>query len=68
LKKVWILGGGIASVEAAISLRQEGFEVSLVSNRDFVFIRPISIWIPTRKKEFEDVCLSLDELANMHGF
>lgn len=68
MKKVWILGGGIAGVEAAISLRQEGFEVSLVSNRDFVFIPPISIWIPTREKEFEDVCLSLDELANVHGF
>lgn len=68
MKKVWILGGGIAGVEAAISLRQEGFEVSLVSNRDFVFIHPISIWIPTREKEFEDVCLSLEELARVHGF
>jgi len=68
LKKIWILGGGIAGIEAAISLRQNGFDVSIVSNRDFLFIHPISIWIPTREKEFEDVCLSLDELAAVHGF
>jgi sulfide:quinone oxidoreductase len=68
LKKVWILGGGIAGIEAAISLRQNGFNVSVVSNRDFLFIHPISIWIPTREKEFEDVCLALDELAAVHGF
>ncbi len=68
MKKIWILGGGIAGIEAAISLRQNGFDVSIVSNRDFLFIHPISIWIPTREKEFEDVCLSLDELAAVHGF
>lgn len=68
LKKICILGGGIAGIEAAISLRQDGFDVTVVSNRDFVFIHPISIWIPTREKEFEDVCLSLEELSLVHGF
>jgi len=68
LKKVWILGGGIAGIEAAISLRQEGFAVTIVSNRDFLFIHPISIWIPTREKEFDDVCLGLAELASIYGF
>ncbi len=62
------MGGGIAGIEAAISLRQEGFSVMIVSNRDFVFIHPISIWIPTGEKEFDDVCLKLDELAAVHGF
>jgi len=46
-KKVLILGGGIAGVEAAIQLRKKGFEVSLISNRDFLYVYPISIWIPT---------------------
>jgi sulfide:quinone oxidoreductase len=68
LKTIWILGGGIAGIEAAISLRQDGFDVVVVSNRDFMFIHPISIWIPTREKEFEDVCLSLEELSLVHGF
>jgi len=68
LKKVWILGGGIAGIEAAISLRQEGFSVTVVSSRDFLFVHPISIWIPTREKEFEDVCLKLSELSAVHGF
>ncbi|HOI83253.1 MAG TPA: FAD-dependent oxidoreductase, partial [Campylobacterales bacterium] len=68
MKKVWILGGGIAGIEAAISLRQEGFAVTVVSNRDFLFIHPISIWIPTGEKNFDDVCLPLSELAAAHGF
>lgn len=68
MKKVWILGGGIAGIEAAISLRQEGFAVTVVSNRDFLFIHPISIWIPTGEKNFDDVCLPLAELAAAHGF
>ncbi len=62
------MGGGIAGVEAAISLRQEGFSVTIVSNRDFLFIHPISIWIPTGEKSFDDVCLPLSELAAAHGF
>ncbi|MGE4399342.1 MAG: NAD(P)/FAD-dependent oxidoreductase [Campylobacterales bacterium] len=68
MKKVWILGGGIAGIEAAISLCQEGFSVTVVSNRDFLFIHPISIWIPTGEKSFDDVCLPLSELAVAHGF
>lgn len=68
MKKIWILGGGIAGIEAAISLRQDDFSVTVVSDRDFLFIRPISIWIPTHEKEFDEVTLPLSELAEVHGF
>lgn len=68
MKKIFILGGGIAGLEAAIALRQDGFNVTVVSERDFVFVHPISIWIPTGEKSFEDVCIPLDELAKVHKF
>lgn len=68
MKKIAILGGGIGGVEAAISLRNQGFSVTLVSNREYLFIYPMSIWIPTREKTFEDVSLPLSDLAKVHGF
>ncbi len=68
MKKVLVLGGGIAGVEACISLKKEGFDVSLVSNRDYLYIYPISIWIPLRKIKPEDVKLSLKELSEIHKF
>ena len=63
-----ILGGGFAGVEAAIYLRKKGFGVTLVSNRDYVFVYPVSIWIPVRKREFAEVCIQLDDLKRKHDF
>ena len=68
MKKVTVLGGGIAGVEAAIWLRKEGFKVDLVSPRPYLYIYPISIWVPVRKIEFSDVCIPLEELSKVHGF
>lgn len=68
MKKVTVLGGGIAGIEAAIHLRKKNFEVTLVSNRDFVYIYPISIWIPTGEKTLKDVSIPFTELAHQHGF
>ena len=65
---ILILGGGFAGVEAAIKLRQYNYRVTLISNRDFLFVYPISIWIPVRKKSFDDVKISLHELSQKHGF
>jgi len=56
-QKVVVLGGGIAGLEAAIDLRKAGFSVTLVSNRKYIYIYPISIWIPVHKIDFEDACL-----------
>jgi len=67
-KKILILGGGFAGVEAAIKMRKRKYEVTLVSDRAFFFIYPISIWVPTRKKKYEDVQLDLALLARKHGF
>lgn len=66
--KVLVLGGGIAGVEAAIQLRRKQLEVTLVSDRDFLFVYPISIWIPVHGIGFNDVVVPLDELASLHGF
>lgn len=68
MKKILILGGGFAGVEAAIKIRKYGYDVSLISNREFLFIYPISIWIPTGKKKFDDVKLDLKRLGRKHGF
>lgn len=68
MKKVVVLGGGIAGVEAVIALRKYNFDVELISDRDYLFIYPISIWLPTKEKRFEDVIIPLEELAKAHGF
>jgi len=68
MKKILILGGGFAGIEAAIFLRKKNFEVTLISNRDYFYIYPTSIWIPTGESKFEDVCVSLYDLKDAHGF
>lgn len=67
-KKVLVLGGGFAGVEAAIFLRKNEMNVTLVSDRDYFYIYPTSIWIPTGEKTREDVSVPLDKLAVAHGF
>jgi len=66
--KVLILGGGFAGVEAAIFLRKKGYPVTLVSDRDYFYIYPTSIWVPTGEAKFEEICVPLKDLAEAHGF
>ena len=68
MKKFVVIGGGFAGIEAAIKLRKYGYQVTLISNRDYLFVYPISIWIPVQKKTFEQVQIKLELLAKKHGF
>jgi len=68
MKKVVILGGGIAGVEAAIYCRKKGFDVELISERDYLFVYPIAIWIPVSTLSFDKAVLPLSQLAQKHGF
>jgi sulfide:quinone oxidoreductase len=68
MAKVLVLGGGFAGVEAAIYLRKQEIKVTLVSDRDYFYIYPTSIWIPTGDVTREDVSVPLDKLAMKHGF
>jgi len=68
MSKVLVLGGGFAGVEAAIYLRKQKIEVTLVSDRDYFYIYPTSIWIPTGEVTKEDVSVPLKQLAPNHGF
>ncbi len=68
MKRVLVLGGGFAGVEAAIYLRKQKIDVTLVSDRDYFYIYPTSIWIPTGKVTKEDISVPLDKLAMKHGF
>jgi len=65
---VLILGGGFAGVETAIFLRKKGHKVTMISNRDYFYIFPTSIWIPTGEVDFDDIKVPLDEIAQAHGF
>jgi len=67
-EEILVLGGGFSGVESAIKLSGHGHKVTLVSNRDYLFIYPISIWIPIKKKTFEDVSIPLALLSKKHGF
>ncbi len=68
MEKVLVLGGGFAGVEAAIYLRKQDLDVTLVSDRDYFYIYPTSIWIPTGEATREDVSIPLEKLAKNHGF
>jgi sulfide:quinone oxidoreductase len=69
MKKVLILGGGFAGVQTAIELQKSGqFEVTLVSDRDYLFVYPISIWIPVRTNTFEDVKVPLAKIQHKYPF
>ncbi len=69
MKKVLILGGGFAGVQAAIDLQKsKKFDVTLVSNREFLYVFPLSIWIPVRGIHEDKVKISLSEIKNKHGF
>jgi len=67
-KTALVLGGGFGGLEAAIKLRERGFEVTLVSSRPYLFVTPTSIWVVTGEKAFDDVCLDLASVARRHGF
>ena len=68
MKRVLILGGGFAGVEVAIYLRKQGIETTLISDRDYFYIYPTSIWIPTGEATMSDVSIPLEQLSKKHGF
>ncbi|MEI7811185.1 MAG: FAD-dependent oxidoreductase [Ignavibacteria bacterium] len=68
-KKAVVLGGGFAGVQAAIELvKKKMFDVTLVSDRDYLYLYPISIWIPTGKLDFENAKVSLKDIQKAYKF
>ncbi len=67
-KHIVVLGGGFAGVESVYRLSKYNYRVTLISERDYCFIYPISIWIPVGKIDFEDVKLPLKKLQEVHKF
>jgi len=67
MKKVLVLGGGIGGTECAVALRKEGFEVTLVSERPYLYAYPASIWVPTGEVKEEEVKLDLKEFSKRWG-
>ena len=68
MRKVLVLGGGFAGIEVSIYLRKKNIDVTLVSNRDYFYIYPLSIWIPTGEVSKEDISIPLIDLATKHQF
>ena len=69
MKQVLILGGGFAGVQTAIELQKSGkFNVTLVSDRDYLYIYPISIWVPVRHVDFDDVKVPLEKIRQQYPF
>ncbi len=66
-RTVLVLGGGFAGLESAIAFRRRGYDVTLVSDRPYLFMYPTSIWIPTGEARFEDACLDLADVARRRG-
>jgi sulfide:quinone oxidoreductase len=69
MKKVLILGGGFAGVQTAIELQKKGgLDVTLVSERDYLYLYPVSIWVPVRMTEFDDVKVPLRAICRKYPF
>ncbi len=69
MKKVLVLGGGFAGLQTAIALQKKGgFEITLISDRDYLYLFPISIWIPVHMKEFNDVKVPLAKIQKKYPF
>lgn len=68
MKKILILGGGFTGIDAAAHLKKMNYDVTLVTDRDYFYIYPTSIWIPTHEIQFKDTCIDLNELQKAHGF
>jgi sulfide:quinone oxidoreductase len=69
MKHVLILGGGFAGIQTAIELQKsKKFSVTLVSERDYLYLYPISIWVPVRIKEFNDVKVPLSRIKKKYPF
>lgn len=69
MKKALILGGGFAGIQAAIELQKSRkFEVTLISDREFLYVYPVSIWIPVHLYDYEDVKIPLSEIRKKFPF
>jgi sulfide:quinone oxidoreductase len=68
MERVLVLGGGIGGVETAFAHSVKAFDVELISDRDYLWIYPISIWIPTKEITPEECKIPLKEIAERNNF
>lgn len=69
MKRILILGGGFAGIQTAIELQKsKKFKVTLVSDRDYLYLYPLSIWVPVRIKEFSEVKVPLSSIIKKYPF
>ncbi|NVO02650.1 MAG: FAD-dependent oxidoreductase [Bacteroidetes bacterium] len=69
MKKILILGGGFAGIQTVIELqKKKSFQVTLVTDRDYLYLFPISIWVPVNLVEFDDVKIPLVDIQKKYPF
>jgi sulfide:quinone oxidoreductase len=69
MKRVLILGGGFAGIQGAIELQKKKiFDVTLVSDREYLYLYPVSIWVPVHIKEFEDIKVPISDIQKKYPF
>ena len=69
MKRVLILGGGFAGIQTVIQLQKSGkFKVTLVSDRDYLYLYPISIWVPVRQIDFKNTKVPLANIREKFPF
>ena len=69
MKRVVILGGGFAGMETAVKLQKSGrFKVTLVSDRDYLYLYPISIWIPIKTITPDKARISFSKITKKYPF
>lgn len=70
MKHIVILGGGFGGVSTAIRLKKEfgkKVKITLISNRDYLFMYPFSIWVPVKKRTLEELSVPIVAIAKKYG-
>ena len=68
-KRALVIGGGFAGVEAASALHMAGgFDVTLVADRDYLYLFPVAVWVPTRGIPIDRAKVPLKAIARKRGF
>lgn len=75
MAKIVIIGGGFGGVETARYLRKfsgngalegEEIDITVISERDFLFLYPAAIWVPTGKAKVDELKLPLESISKKY--
>jgi sulfide:quinone oxidoreductase len=72
MKRIIIVGGGFGGVKTAVllskKLKKSEYKITLISAKDYLYLYPFSIWIPTKSRNLDDISLPMERIARKHKF